>query len=227
MTLEKAKLALRNCSDPDWAERKKKFFKNCEGDIYLGVGAPAVHKMAKEYSHLDMKSVLKLFKSDVHEERSLATAILCRKFHKANEKEKAEIFNFYMDNRHYIREWNGVDDSAPYIVGPYLLDKDKAILYQLVQSEVIWDRRIAIVATWWFIRNGEINDTLSLAKLVLQDKEDLIHKASGWMLREVGKRNVSALKQFLDEHHKKMPRTMLRYAIEKFSPDERKHYLKK
>ncbi len=225
MTLHKAKTALMDCSDPVSAENKRKYFKNCQNDIFLGVSAASVKKIAKEFSHLGFEDILPLFQSHVHEERSLATALLCRKYCKASESEEKEIFDFYIHNRHQIREWNGVDDSAPYIVGAYLLEKNKELLYQLVRSESIWDRRIAIVATWWFIRHGKLEDTLNLAELLLDDREDLIHKAAGWMLREVGKRNITALKHFLEKHHTKMPRMMLRYSIEKFSDDERKEYL--
>jgi 3-methyladenine DNA glycosylase AlkD len=147
------------------------------------------------------------------------------KFDKADERGQTQIYNFYMKNRKYIRDWDAVDDSAPYIVGPYLIERDKAILFELARSERLWCRRIAIVSTWWFIRQGKTDDTLKIAKMLIQDEEDLIHKAVGWMLREVGKRELSSLKSFLNAHGKKMPRTMLRYAIEKFPPDERKKYL--
>lgn len=126
-----------------------------------------------------------------------------------------------MRNRKYIRNWDGVDDSAPYIVGPYLLRRRKAILHELGRSGSLWDRRIAIVATWWFIRQGQVDTTLKIAHLLLDDREDLIHKATGWMLREVGKRNLSALKRFLRVRAHKMPRTTLRYAIERLAPQER------
>ena len=166
-----------------------------------------------------------LMTSDVHDERSTANAILCIRFRKGNELEQAKIFNFYIKNRNKIRDWDGVDDSAPYIVGPYLLNRDKELLYKLATSRRIWDRRIAIVSTWWFIRQNQLKDTFKIAEMLLQDEEDLIHKATGWMLREAGKRNVTELKKFLKKHHKIMPRTMLRYAIEKFPANERKTYL--
>ena len=216
-----------DCSDSSFAKSKCIFFKNCENDIFLGVRAAFVHKIAKEFSTLQFTDLFQLLQSQIHEERSLANAILCHKYRKANEEHKKEIFNFYIQHRHQIRDWDGVDDSAPYIVGAYLLEKDKDLLYQLVGSPIIWDRRIAIVSTWWFIRQGQFDDTLRLAQLLLQDKEDLIHKATGWMLRELGKRNNQALREFLDKHSKEMPRTMLRYALEKFSTEERKAYLLK
>lgn len=225
MTLQQAKSALLSHSNSASAEAKRIFFKNCQGDIFLGVKAALVKKVAKEFLALELEEIEQLIQSDVHEERSLANVLLCLKYRKANEIGKKEIFDFYVENRHYIRDWDGVDDSAPYIVGCHLLEKDKKLLYELSLSKVIWDRRIAIVSTWWFIRHGHLQDTFNLVELLLQDKEDLIHKACGWMLREAGKREIHSLRQFLDKHHKKMPRTMLRYAIERFPAEERKQYL--
>jgi 3-methyladenine DNA glycosylase AlkD len=225
MTLHQAKQALLNCGDQTVGASKAIFFKNCKDDVFLGVRAKAIREIAKEFVHLAFADLKALVQSNVHEERSLGNAILCRRYQKASENQKEEIFNFYIQNRHYIRDWDGVDDSAPYIVGPYLLDKDKSLLYQLACSPIIWDRRIAIVATWWFIRHNRFEETLNLAHSLLHDKEDLIHKAVGWMLREVGKRDITALRQFLDKYHQTMPRTMLRYAIEKFVTEERKNYL--
>lgn len=225
MTLFQAKQALLSHGNKTFAASKSIFFKNCTADIFLGVKAEAIRKLAAEYVTLEFADLTTLLQSNVHEERSLGNAILCRRYQKANEKQKEEIFNFYIQNRHHIRDWNGVDDSAPYIVGPYLLDKDKSLLYRLACSPIIWDRRIAIVTTWWFIRNNLFTETLKLAQTLLNDKEDLIHKAVGWMLREVGKRDITALREFLDKYHQSMPRTMLRYAIEKLAPEERKEYL--
>jgi 3-methyladenine DNA glycosylase AlkD len=147
------------------------------------------------------------------------------KFEKSPDAEKRIFFDFYIVNRGAICSWDGVDDSAPYIVGPYLLERNKKLLYQLARSPRLWDRRIAIVATWWFIRQGRTEDTLKLAAMLLNDKEDLIHKATGWMLREVGKCDLAALKRFLKVHCRTMPRTALRYAIERFAENERQKYL--
>lgn len=224
MTIKQIKQILIGYNDPVRAESKLRFFKNCNGDVFLGIQAPVVKKLAKQFSFLELTDIVELISSNVHEERTLAHAILCEKFRKEKDRKK-EIFEFYIQHRSHIREWNGVDDSAPYIAGAYLLDKDKQILYQLALSEVIWDRRIAIVATWWFIRHGQFQDTIEIAKILLRDKEDLIHKAVGWMLREVGKRDETLLRQFLKEYHTTMARTTLRYAIEKFPVNERKTYL--
>jgi 3-methyladenine DNA glycosylase AlkD len=163
--------------------------------------------------------------SRIHEERSLANEILRIKFRKSDPQDQKRIFEFYVKNRKFIREWDGVDGSAPYIIGPYLLDRSKKLLYDLVRSPRLWDRRIAIVSTLWFIREGKISDTLKLARMLLCDEEDLIHKATGWMLREVGKQDLAALKKFLNAHVAIMPRTMLRYAIERFPEIERKKYM--
>jgi len=151
--------------------------------------------------------------------------VLRLKFQKGGPQEQEQIFRFYIKNRGYICSWDCVDGSAPYIVGCYLLKRDKKLLYELAASPRTWDRRIAIVSTWWFIRHGNVRDTLKLARMLLRDEEDLIHKATGWMLREVGKQDLAALKNFLDSHAKVMPRTMLRYAIERFGESERKKYL--
>lgn len=225
--LANIRIRLEQYADARKAQTYRRFFKNSQNDIFLGVKADLIRMVAKEFKEISLDHVLKLMKSNVHEERSVAHAILRFKFQKSTPENKAIIFNFYIDNRENIRDWDGVDDSAPYIVGPYLLDKDKTILYELAKSERLWDRRIAIVSTWWFIRNNQMDDTFKIAQMLLDDKEDLIHKATGWMLREAGKRNIEALKEFLDKHGKNMHRTALRYAIEKFSEHERKLYLNK
>ncbi len=184
-----------------------------------------MEKIAKDFWKLSLADVRRLMASRVHDERSLANSILVLKYRKGDDKAKNQIFDFYLKNRRFIRNWDGVDDSAPYIVGPHLLERDRKVLFQLAGSKSLWDRRIAMVSTWWFIRQGDTADSFKLAQKLLQDKEDLMHKAVGWMLRETGKRNLPALKKFLARHAKKMPRTMLRYAIEKFPEKERKKYL--
>jgi 3-methyladenine DNA glycosylase AlkD len=191
------------------------------------VSTPRLRAVAREYWQLPLKDIRKLMQSRIHEERSLANEILCIQFRKGDEQQQKKIFDFYVENRRFIREWDGVDGTAPYIVGPYLLNRSKKLLYELARSSRLWDRRIAMVSTLWFIRQGKVSDTLKLAKMLLGDDEDLIHKASGWMLREVGKQDVAALKKFLNAHCTVMPRTMLRYAIERFPEKVRKQYLMK
>jgi 3-methyladenine DNA glycosylase AlkD len=208
------------------AEVYRWYFKDPGQDIFLGVSTKDMRRVAREFRELALADVRRLMLSRVHEERSLAHAILRWKFEKGSAAEKEKIFNFYIRHRKTIHSWDGVDDSAPYIVGAHLLERDKSLLYQLARSARIWDRRIAMVATLWFIRHGHTEDTLNLAEMLLEDKEDLIHKACGWALREVGKKNLPALKEFLWQHCRTMPRTMLRYAIERFEESERQKYLK-
>lgn len=226
ITLAGARRALRALANPSKARVHRGFFKKTD-DIFLGVTTPQIRLLAREYQRLPLAALRQLMKSRVRDECSLAHAILVRQFHAGDARTQKRIFDFYMRNRKYIHSWDGVDDSAPYIVGPYLLHRDKKILYQLARSKRLWDRRIAIVATWWFICHGEPAPTLKIARTLLNDAEDLIHKACGWMLREVGKRDLSALKRFLRTHSHRMPRTTLRYAIERFSPDERSAWLRR
>jgi 3-methyladenine DNA glycosylase AlkD len=225
-SLEAARQALHQLSDPVRARTQRGFFKNCVDDIFLGVPTASVRKIAKEFAHLPLTDIRRLMQSAVHDERSLANEILCRQFRKSDEAGQKKIFDFYIRNRKLIREWDGVDGSALYIVGPWLLTRDKALLYELAQSPRLWDRRIAIVSTWWFIRKGHVEDTFALAEILLHDPEDLIQKATGWMLREAGKKDLRALEGFLRRHHASMPRTTLRYAIERFSPEKRQSYLR-
>lgn len=227
MSLIQIRKKLHQYADAQKAATFRIFFKNTKNDIFLGVPTKLMRQIAKEFHNISLRDVLILKKSNVHDERAIAHAILCIKFRKGNDKIKKTIFNFYIKNRHTIKDWGGVDDSAPYIVGVYLLNQKKDILYKLAVSKRIWDRRIAIVATWWFIRQNEMQHTIDIAKILLKDQEDLIQKATGWMLREVGKRNLAELNKFLKDHHQMMPRTTLRYAIEKLSLAARKRYLKR
>jgi 3-methyladenine DNA glycosylase AlkD len=226
ITLVSIQKELKKHENPKKALTQCSFFKNCQDDIFLGISAPLIRNLAKTFSLVPLRLISQLMRSSIHEERSLAHAILRLKFDGGNEKIKTQIFNFYLKHRKTIKDWDGVDDSAPYIVGKYLLSQDKKILYTLAQSDHIWDRRIAIVSTWWFIRNGHYQDTIKLAEILIIDQEDLIHKAIGWMLREVGKREISLLKKFLNKHHTYMPRVTVRYAIERFPEKERKAYLR-
>ncbi len=226
-TYLKARQALRRHANSQKAKTYRGFFKNAEKDIFLGVTAPLMDRIAKDFWELPLADVRRLMASRVHDERSLANSVLVLKYRKGDTKIQKQIFDFYLKNRRFIKNWDGVDDSAPYIVGPHLLDKDRKILFQLAGAKSLWDRRIAMVSTWWFIRQGDTADTFKLAEKLLEDEEDLMHKAVGWMLREAGKRDLPALKRFLKRHAQTMPRTMLRYAIEKFPESERKKYLAK
>jgi 3-methyladenine DNA glycosylase AlkD len=196
-----------------------------EGDKFLGVMVPKQRSIAKKYSHLALPDLQKLLNSKIHEHRLTALLILSSNFEKSDDKQQKEIFNFYIKNAKRVNNWDLVDLSAPNIVGSFLLDKDKKLLYNLAKSSNLWEKRISIVSTFPLIRNNRFSDTLEISRILMNDKHDLIHKAVGWMLREVGKRDFEIEKGFIDKHHKRMPRTMLRYAIEQFPARVRKSYL--
>jgi len=196
-----------------------------EGDIFLGVTVPKMRRVAKKYKELSIDKIQSLLRSPIHEERLTALLILVENFRKADEPKKTEIFNLYLKNTKYINNWDLVDLSASRIVGEYLKDKPVDILYTLAKSKSLWERRIAIISTFQFIWEGRFAETLKISKILLTDRHDLIHKAVGWMLREVGKRSFKTEEGFLKKHYKKMPRTMLRYSIEKFPEKLRLRYL--
>lgn len=196
-----------------------------EGDVFLGVCVPDIRKLVNEYKALTAQEVLPLLRSPIHEERLFALLILVYAYSKGDEPARKQIYEIYVNNTKYINNWDLVDSSAPKIVGAYLFDRNRKPLYQLVRSDNMWERRISVIATFHFIRSTQISDTLKIAELLLRDKEDLIHKAAGWMLREVGKKDMQSEEEFLKKHCKIMPRTMLRYAIEKFPQSKRKIYL--
>ena len=196
-----------------------------EGDQFIGIRAPQLRKLVREYRGVEIKDALSLLQSPFHEARALALLILVSQFEKQAEARR-QIYRDYLAHTQFINGWDLVDASAPHIVGAYLSDKDRKPLYKLARSRSLWERRIAIIATAHFIKQGDFADTLALSEMLLADREDLIHKASGWMLREVGKRSLLLLENFLREHCRVMPRTMLRYAIEKLPEVKRQRYLK-
>ena len=196
-----------------------------EGDIFLGIRVPAVRKLAKEYSNLPLQEVSTLLKSPYHEIRLFALILLVNAFTKNDEIIQKKIYDVYLANTRYINNWDLVDLSAPNIVGAYLLTKSRKPLYLLAKSKSLWERRIAVLATFFFIKNNQFDDSLKIAEILLKDKEDLIHKAAGWMLREIGKRDIKSEEAFLQKHCRTMPRTMLRYAIERFTSSKRRMYL--
>ncbi len=201
-----------------------------EGDVFLGITVPDQRKIVKKYwRELSLKDVQKLLDSKYHEHRLSGLFILVEMFKKTEKDERKKIFEFYLKNATKVNNWDLVDSSAPQIVGHYLLDKtnERKVLYSLVKSANLWEKRISIVATWQFIRNGQLKDTLQISKLLLSDSHDLIHKAVGWMLRELGKKDEGLLVEFLEKYRQKMPRTMLRYAIEKFSKERRLYFMGK
>jgi 3-methyladenine DNA glycosylase AlkD len=222
---------LQNLANPEKAKILQRFFKTGkgeygEGDLFLGITVPEQRKLAKKYQALTLKEVQKLLSSSYHEHRLTSLLILVIKYSKSDEEGKKEIVDFYLKNTKHINNWDLVDSSADKIIGDYLLERARSILYKLAESENIWERRIAIMATFRFIKNNQFKDTMKISEMLIRDDHDLIHKAVGWMLRETGKRDMATEEAFLKKHYKKMPRTMLRYAIEKFNQDKRRTYLK-
>ncbi len=224
--------SIRKNSDKNKALLLQRFFKTGkgqygEGDLFLGLTVPQSREIALEFKDMPYEDLNTLLKSKYHEERLISLLILVHRYEK-NEPERKKVFDFYLKNRKGINNWDLVDLSAPRIVGRHLYDNgpDSSILHQYAKSIDLWEKRIAIVSTMYFISKGSFDETLSITEQLMQDKHDLIHKACGWMLREVGKKDESVLKKFLSKHYKKMPRTMLRYAIERFPEHVRKAYLK-
>lgn len=231
MTVHEIRTKLRKLGNKQRARVSQGFFKTGpgeygEGDVFLGIKVPELRKLAKEYQDIATKEIKQLLKSSIHEERLLALLILVLTYSKGDETAKKRIYELYLKNTKFINNWDLVDGSAEYIVGDFLMDKSKKLLYNLAKSSELWERRIAIMSTFHFIKRNEFSETLKISKMLLSDEEDLIHKAVGWMLREVGKRDLQTEEKFLREHYKKMPRTMLRYAIERFPESKRRRYLK-
>jgi 3-methyladenine DNA glycosylase AlkD len=223
---------LQKYANSEKAKLLSRFFKTGkgeygEGDVFIGVVVPQQRLVAKKYKTADLKTVEQLLHSKIHEHRLTALLILTYQLKKADEIKRKQFFDFYLKNTQYINNWDLVDLSCRDIIGEYLLDKDRKIIYQLARSKNLWERRIAIISTFAFIRKNQLQDTLRVSKILLNDKHDLIHKAVGWALRELGKKDEKLLEEFLNKNIKSMPRTMLRYAIEKFSEDKRRKYLNK
>lgn len=228
MNLNSLRKDISKIANAKRAKVSQRFFKTAkgeygEGDIFIGITVPDSRKLAKKYSSLSLKEVNTLLKSKVHEERLIGLLILIQIYNSSIKKE--EIVDFYLNNTSSINNWDLVDLSADKILGDYLFDKNKKELYLLAKSKNLWERRISIVSTYYFIKNGRFQETLDIAEILLKDKEDLIQKATGWMLREIGKRDIQALESFLLKNYKAMPRTMLRYSIERFPEHKRKDYL--
>jgi len=227
--LNRLKKELESLKDAEKAKNLQRFFKTgkgqyAEGDIFLGVIVPKQRKVASQYRHLSLSDIQKMLSSKIHEHRLTALFILIHKYQRADDKEKRGIVDFYLRNSKNINNWDLVDLSAPNILGDFLLNKNRKILYKLAKGH-LWEKRIAVLASFAFIRKNDFKDSLKIAEILLKDKHDLIHKAVGWMLREIGKQNQDIEEKFLKKHCKTMPRTMLRYAIEKFPESKRKTYL--
>lgn len=231
MSLAKLKKEAKKYSSLKRKKANEWFFKTGkgeygEGDKFIGISMPNVRTVAKNYLHLSLRDVEKLLHSEIHEHRMIALIIWTYQFEKADNKTKQKIYKTYLKNTKWINNWDLVDVTTPRIVGGWLLDKDRKILYKLAKSKSLWEKRISILATFMFIREGDFKDTLKIAEILLKDEHDLIHKAVGWALREVGKKDQKIEERFLKKYYKKMPRTMLRYSIERFPENLRQRYLK-
>jgi 3-methyladenine DNA glycosylase AlkD len=222
---------MQELADPAIAEHSQRFFKTGpgqygEGDQFLGIRVPVVRQVAKPARDLDQESVIKLLRSQWHEERLLALVILTLQFEKGPEARQRQIYELYLDNTEHINNWDLVDVSAHKIVGAWLVRRPRGVLKKLARSPSLWERRIAMMSTYAFIRQDDFADALHIAEMLLEDDHDLIHKVSGWMLREIGNRDRVVEEEFLQDHYRRMPRTMLRYAIEKFPEELRLRYLR-
>lgn len=223
---------LKTASDPLKAVDLARFFKTGkgeygEGDIFWGITVPVQREIARRHMDASLDDIAKLLAEPVHECRLTALLILVQQYPKKSENERREISEFYLANTEHINNWDLVDLSADKILGHYLMDKERSILYKLAESSSLWEQRIAVLSTFHFIKNGDFTDALALCEKLMNHKHDLIHKATGWMLREAGKKDISVLIKFLDRHHRSMPRTMLRYSIEKLDDAQRKKYMEK
>lgn len=232
--LEQLKKEVQESKNSEQAKHLQKFFKTgkgeyAEGDIFLGIKVPIQRSIAKKYTNMKLNEIQDIINSKIHEYRLIALLILIQKYKKAKKDrlERRKIFEFYLRNTKNINNWDLVDLSAPQILGDFLQTEGTDMLMNLAQSENMWERRISIISTYPLIKKRRFGETLAISEILLKDEQDLIHKAVGWMLREVGKRNKKVLELFLMQRYSKMPRTMLRYAIEKFPEDERKEWLKK
>jgi len=230
-SLECIHARIRELGDPEDARFLQGFFKTGpgeygEGDVFVGIRVPVLRKLAREHDGLPLDEAAELLRSPVHEERLLALLVLVRQHQRGTAERRREIHDLYLAHTRFINNWDLVDTSAEHVVGAHLWEGDRSLLDRLARSESLWERRIAIIATFHFIRRGDFGDTLRIAETLLDDRHDLIHKAVGWMLREVGKRDQPAEEAFLRAHHPRMPRTMLRYAIERFPEPLRRSYLR-
>ncbi len=228
----KARDEIQALANKEIAKHSLRFFKTSKGeygygDVFLGVRTPQIRLIAKKYidiSTVDMKTIIK---SKYHEERLLGLIILVNKYSKAkDEKDRNQLYKIYVSSFKHVNNWDLVDVTCPHVIGKHLMNKERSILYSWAKSEDLWTKRIAIVSTHWFIRKNDLDDTFKIAEILLNDEHDLIHKAVGWMLREAGKRDLEKEEIFLKKHYKNMPRTMLRYSIEKFPEPKRQKYLK-
>ena len=231
MTVAEIQRELARLADHRTALSSQRFFKTGhgeygEGDLFRGIRVPVLRRLARQYRSITLPDTVELLRSPFHEDRLLALFLFVSLYGRGDQVTRAKIYAVYLKNTDFINNWDLVDASAEHIVGDFLWEKDRQPLYHLAQSSDLWERRIAIMATFHFIKRGEFSETLRLARMLLTDQEDLIHKAVGWMLREVGKRDPLTAKAFLRDNYRGMPRVMLRYAIERYSEADRQRYLK-
>jgi 3-methyladenine DNA glycosylase AlkD len=231
MSIQEIHGNLQLLADPLRAQVSQRFFKTGpgqygEGDLFLGIRVPEIRKLVKKYQILPLQEIIALLQSPIHEARLLALLLLVHGYMRGDAPIKEQIYHLYLENSRFINNWDLVDASAEHIVGAHLRHHSKLPLYILAMSSSLWERRIAILATFHYIKHEEFSETLQIAGMLLKDPEDLIHKAVGWMLREIGKRDHATEEMFLRAHYKSMPRTMLRYAIERFPEEQRQQYLK-
>jgi 3-methyladenine DNA glycosylase AlkD len=223
--------AFRKLGSAKVAEHSQRFFKTGKGeygygDIFLGIRTPVIRKFVKDNRCINISDTKKFIKSKYHEERMLGLLILVDKYSRAdNDADREKIFDLYVRSFKYVNNWDLVDVTCPHVVGKHLFDKDRSALYDWANSNDLWTKRIAMVSNWWFIRNSDLGDVFKIGKILLNDEHDLIHKAVGWMLREAAKKDLKKTETFLKKHYQTMPRTMLRYAIERFPEVKRKKYL--
>lgn len=229
-TFEDVKKALYALANEEKRNILQRFFKTGEGeygagDIFLGIPVPETRKVAKSYQHIPLTDVETLLQSKEHECRLCALEILIFRYKNKRSQEQEAVFNMYMKNLQYVNNWDLVDLSAPKIVGAYLEKRDRSMLYKLAESDTLWKRRVSVITTLAFVRNNDLKDAFALCEILLNDKEDLMRKAVGWVLRETGKKDEELLKAFLTDNISKLSRTSLRYAIERFTPEERSYFM--
>ena len=230
MNIKTLQQSIRQLANPALAEHSQRFFKTGpgeygEGDLFLGIRIPALRQLIPRHVQTPLPEVVKLLHSPYHEERFFALLLLVAQFKKGDQQTKTTIYDTYIEKTAWINNWDLVDCSAPPIVGAHLDNRERTILQTLAVSESVWERRIAVLATFHFIRQGSFADSVTICRILLADRHDLIHKAVGWMLREIGKRNMAVEERFLRLYYRTMPRTMLRYAIERFPESRRMEYL--
>ena len=232
MALDTLLYELKKAANPEKAIFHQRFFKTGpgeygEGDVFMGINVPVLRRLAKQFKTLPLSDIHILLSDKIHEKRLLALFMLVQRFQKGCSADQQHVYQFYLDHLSFVNNWDLVDSSAHHIVGAYLFKQSKDLLFKWAESDNLWERRIAIMSTFYDIKQHRFETTLDLSRLLIRDKEDLIHKAVGWMIREIGKRDLACEETFLNTYAAIMPRTMLRYAIERFPKEKRHTYLRK